>query len=328
MRKRWLLLLGCLLSLPKIGCAEEGPFEVAGLHAAEVKPFFQSVHAAVVRNDAAALSRLVDYPITVLLNGRPRSIGDRHLFLKYYPCIMTRDFRRAISRTPFRNLWANSYGVAWPRGELWLNGLQDEGGRELGIRITTINNEATQCSRYDPADFPQPRPREVPSYVFGTWRITAVVNLAAVIRQLRAELPGVMTELVEITPEAFRDPHQWGNRCEKPAYEVQEEKSDFRHGAASEYGIDGGRGLFLTVFCGVQQLLTLELLDGQRLGVLNDGLYFLLDKLPAKYRELEKTVPEGEACDAVARCGKGLVCHAAAAPSGGVAQTCRSLDSH
>jgi len=60
--------------------------------------------------------------------------------VREYDSIFDKAFKEMISQTKEEDLWARWTGVATPRGEIWLNGIDDR--RQPGkyeIKLTAIN---------------------------------------------------------------------------------------------------------------------------------------------------------------------------------------------
>jgi hypothetical protein len=138
-----LIVLCAALTLSQPMIQKEGRFSVAGLgDDREVEQFFISFKDAIAKGDKKKVASLVSYPIKVALSsGRRRRIRNPAGFISAYDHIFDAKFKRIITETDVKNLWAKSTGVAMPYGEIWFTGIVRDAKRpeKYTIKIITIN---------------------------------------------------------------------------------------------------------------------------------------------------------------------------------------------
>lgn len=115
--------------------------KVTGLKEEEVKSFLETIQKAVSKNDAVALSKIISYPIPLKLKtGRSVIINDSKQFIANYPKFVTYNWKKAVLRQKYEELFTSLQGVRIGRGEIWFSGLcKGISCIEYEIKIVGIN---------------------------------------------------------------------------------------------------------------------------------------------------------------------------------------------
>jgi hypothetical protein len=108
----------------------------------KVRETLASLQQAVRRHDAAGVSTLVSYPITInpqkpdaLIIHTPKSFVDR------YDQIITPHLAEVIEKQKYKDLFVNYQGAMLGDGEVWIAGIcRDKTCSQTDIRIRTIQN--------------------------------------------------------------------------------------------------------------------------------------------------------------------------------------------
>lgn len=82
-----------------------------------------SLQNAVAAGDAAAVAAMIDYPITVEIDGKKTAIVDEKSFVARYDALMTPAIANAITKTRYSDLMVNAKGIMFGNGEAWINGI-------------------------------------------------------------------------------------------------------------------------------------------------------------------------------------------------------------
>lgn len=96
--------------------------------------------------DRVAVAALVNYPITVRIDGSKTAIKDPAAFVRDYDRILTPDIARTIESQRYSDLMVNSRGVMFGSGESWINGICTEGSAdcsEFEVKVVTIQAGAS-----------------------------------------------------------------------------------------------------------------------------------------------------------------------------------------
>ena len=90
-----------------------------GTHA-EFRKVFDALKAGVARNDAAGLSKVVNYPLAVRTGGRKLTIKSSRAFIANYSAIMRPSIVKAIENANYGELFVNYQGAMLGDGEVWI----------------------------------------------------------------------------------------------------------------------------------------------------------------------------------------------------------------
>jgi hypothetical protein len=113
----------------------------AGLKEEDVKPFFAVIQKAVKQNDVTTLSKTIKYPIKLIdPKGNKIDVPGSKEFLANYPKFATPNWKNAVMRQKYEQLFANWQGVMIGRGEIWFTGVcGNESCSKYELKITGMN---------------------------------------------------------------------------------------------------------------------------------------------------------------------------------------------
>ena len=141
--KRILISLHLILVFTATVFAQEANrFAVAGLEVRETEEFFTSFKEAVAKGEKRTVAAMLSYPIRVTVkSGRRLRLSNPAAFIKAYDQIFYAEFKQLIAETEAKDLWAQSAGVATPRGEVWISGIARDPKNldKYVIKIIAIN---------------------------------------------------------------------------------------------------------------------------------------------------------------------------------------------
>jgi hypothetical protein len=114
---------------------------VTGLEEQDVKPFFTAIQNAVRQNNAAALSRMVRYPLRLRYpKGRNVKVINSTEFIANYSKFAHQNWQRAVMEQRYEELFSNWQGLMIGNGEIWFNGIcRNESCSERELKIIAIN---------------------------------------------------------------------------------------------------------------------------------------------------------------------------------------------
>ena len=108
-------------------------------NSAEYRRVFNALQQAVAANDAAAVATLVDYPITVAIDGKSRSIATAEEFVRAYGSIVTPAIAKVVADQRYSDLMVNAKGAMLGDGQVWINGIcADDACANPDVRVVTI----------------------------------------------------------------------------------------------------------------------------------------------------------------------------------------------
>jgi hypothetical protein len=96
----------------------QGNFEAAGLSEAQVRSFLEALQAAVRRGDAAAVSALVSFPLSVTRKSGQGWVRTKAQFVKKFSSIFDSALRKEILSLRSEELFGSSHGVETGSGSL------------------------------------------------------------------------------------------------------------------------------------------------------------------------------------------------------------------
>lgn len=132
------LLAGVPAALADDAATDQAIDAALGDHA-PYRTLFDSLKTAVAAGDAAAVAKLVDYPITVTIGGRKTKIADPRAFVANYAAIVTPAIAAAVNAQSYGDLFVNSQGIMIGDGEVWINGIcRDKSCAAFDARVITI----------------------------------------------------------------------------------------------------------------------------------------------------------------------------------------------
>ena len=105
-------------------CAQR--FMASGVPDRQVIAFFDKLHAAAVRNDRAAIVKMVNYPLMVNRGATDhQKIATERELLRRYDEVFNPAIRQAIVLEKSDRLIGSQDGVAIARGTIWMRGACD-----------------------------------------------------------------------------------------------------------------------------------------------------------------------------------------------------------
>lgn len=113
---------------------------VLGDHA-RYQAVIEAYQKGVRDGDRVAVAALVNYPITVRIDGSKTAIKGPAAFVLDYDRILTPDIASTIESQRYSDLMVNSRGVMFGSGESWINGICTEGSAdcsEFEVKVVTI----------------------------------------------------------------------------------------------------------------------------------------------------------------------------------------------
>jgi len=107
------------------------------------EPFIKAFQTAVRHNDAARVSRFIQYPIIVTRRGKSLKLSSAKSLLTCYPQIFTPELRAAIISQNYETLFVNWQGVMFGNGAVWISEIVPH--RRTGktvLKVTAIHLDA------------------------------------------------------------------------------------------------------------------------------------------------------------------------------------------
>lgn len=111
---------------------------------------YESLRSALSKNDSAAVSKLIEYPLSVAWNGDKRkkvvrTFSNEQQFIAAYKKIFTPKILELFAETPERDLWCKDDGIMLGGGHLWLTSVQlgKSGGKPAyKVHSMIVNGDA------------------------------------------------------------------------------------------------------------------------------------------------------------------------------------------
>lgn len=157
-------------------------------------PLFRRIQAGFSADDAASLAALIDFPITVAIDGRPVIVTAPAEFVANYGRIVDPEMKRVILEEREEDLFVNWRGFMLARGAIWSDGKRITQFKNTGM----ISGQAKGA-----ATFLNPGGREVVHALHGD-----------ALRQGLGRLAGVLDFMAEAdTNRADEVDYVWGDMC-------------------------------------------------------------------------------------------------------------------
>lgn len=103
------------------------------------KDAIADIQQRVANEDSVAFSAYVEYPITVTINGRSKTIRSAEQFEPLYSDIITPEIAEVITGQDYGDLFISGDGIMFGNGEVWMNGIcLDDKCENFEPRIITI----------------------------------------------------------------------------------------------------------------------------------------------------------------------------------------------
>lgn len=104
---------------------------------------FDAMQAAIAEEDVAAFAALVDYPITVEIDGEAMILADAAEFETHAEHILTPEITEAIENASWAEVMVNYQGIMIGDGQVWINGIcADDKCTAFSARIVTLQSAA------------------------------------------------------------------------------------------------------------------------------------------------------------------------------------------
>lgn len=97
----------------------------------EVEEFAESMKAAILNEDWAAVSEMATYPITIQ---GVEYVNEESL--AHADIVLSEEYKEALETASCNNLFANWQGIMLGNGEVWIGEVLDE-----GLKVIAINTE-------------------------------------------------------------------------------------------------------------------------------------------------------------------------------------------
>ena len=109
--------------------------------AAAYREAFDRLQRGVKSADKQAVAALVAYPISVEIDGKPRTTRDAQAFIALWDQIITPEIAGVIASQRFADLLVTAQGVMFGDGQVWLNGIcRDDACAVSDVRVITIQS--------------------------------------------------------------------------------------------------------------------------------------------------------------------------------------------
>lgn len=106
---------------------------------ADFEQVIEELRRAVDASDTKAVASLVNYPLTVSLDGKQTAINDAGDFEQRYESIMTPALSKTIASQQYADLLVSQEGVEFGNGEVLVNGVcQDDACTQSRVRVVTL----------------------------------------------------------------------------------------------------------------------------------------------------------------------------------------------
>ena len=110
---------------------------------AKYEPVIHAFQQAVANGDRQAVAALVEYPISVSIDGKPSKVKDAQAFVAAYDKIMSQAIAKAIIGQEYADLFVNDQGVMFGSGEAWISGVcRDNACKKMDVKVITLQPAA------------------------------------------------------------------------------------------------------------------------------------------------------------------------------------------
>ena len=109
--------------------------------APDYKELFYAFKVALEEGKSDIVVSLVNYPLTVTIDGEEATYGSEQELLDAYDSVFTEAIVEAVSNQDYGSLFVNSEGVMIGNGEVWITGICDDNACSTATpRIMTIQS--------------------------------------------------------------------------------------------------------------------------------------------------------------------------------------------
>lgn len=109
--------------------------------ASDYKELFYAFKVALEEGKSDIVVSLVNYPITVRIDGSEETYSSEDELLAAYDDVFTDAIREAVANQDYGDLFVNSEGVMIGNGQVWITGICDDSACTTALpRIMTIQS--------------------------------------------------------------------------------------------------------------------------------------------------------------------------------------------
>ncbi|MBC2773121.1 hypothetical protein H6M51_09615 [Rhizobium sp. AQ_MP] len=109
--------------------------------AADYKELFYAFKVALEEGKSDIVASLVNYPITVTIDGEQATYSSEQELLDAYDSVFTETIVEAVSNQEYGDLFVNSEGVMIGNGEVWISGIcEDSACSNAPPRVAVIQS--------------------------------------------------------------------------------------------------------------------------------------------------------------------------------------------
>jgi hypothetical protein len=109
--------------------------------AADYKELFYAFKVALEEGKSDIVVSLVNYPLTVSMDGEEATYASEQELLDDYDSVFTETIMEAVSNQEYGDLFVNSEGVMIGNGEVWITGICEDSACTTALpRIMTIQS--------------------------------------------------------------------------------------------------------------------------------------------------------------------------------------------
>jgi hypothetical protein len=109
--------------------------------AADYKELFYAFQVGLEEGKSDIVVSLVNYPITVRIDGNEETYTSEEELLAAYDDVFTDAIRQAVAKQDYGDLFVNSEGIMIGSGEVWITGICDDSACTTALpRIMTVQS--------------------------------------------------------------------------------------------------------------------------------------------------------------------------------------------
>ena len=132
---RVLLQLSIVVSFAMLGPLQEVNGQddacIRAYGKASVEQFLSDLQHSVAVDDRAHIVEMVQFPISIMVEGKPMALRNKNQLLKYYEIAFDAKVKGFIAKQRVSDLFCNWKGIMIGRGEIWIN----TAGKSSQLRI-------------------------------------------------------------------------------------------------------------------------------------------------------------------------------------------------
>lgn len=105
----------------------------------ELEAFTLKIKSSLESNEKVWLSSVLQYPLQVMIEGKPFLLRSRQQFMEQYNKIFDKEFKDKLLSEPFINLYSNAESVQLAGGLMWIYNTKKSNEEKYEYIITKIN---------------------------------------------------------------------------------------------------------------------------------------------------------------------------------------------